>query len=230
MRLQPRLAALAAVAAVALTGCAGDPAPDPGTVEPPGATVPATTLPAEPAPVPPAPPGGTAAPGVTQPSDVYGPGCAQLPVDGPGSAPGAADDPVGTVARDNPLLGTLFAGLTAAGLVDPLNDPSAEYTVFAPADTAFRDLPPGTLESLLADPAAQLTDVLTYHVVPQRYDAQGLAEAGTVTTLQGADLAITGEPTALTIDEQERATVLCGNIPAANATVFVIDTVLMPPA
>ena len=62
------------------------------------------------------------------------------------------------------------------------------------------------------------------------YDAQGLADARTVTTLQGADLTITGEPTALVIDEQERATVLCGNIPAANATVFVIDAVLVPPA
>jgi uncharacterized surface protein with fasciclin (FAS1) repeats len=100
--------------------------------------------------------------------------------------------------------------------------------VFAPANTAFDALPPGTLDQLLADPQGQLTTILTYHVVPQRYDAQGLADAGTVTTVQGTDLTITGEPGSLVIDEQEQASVLCGNISTANGTVFVIDKVLMP--
>ncbi|WP_225920591.1 fasciclin domain-containing protein [Pseudonocardia oceani] len=168
--------------------------------------------------------------GVTQTSDIYGPGCTEVPTEGEGSAQGMVDDPVGTAAGNNPLLSTLATAVAAANLGDTLNDTSASYTVFAPANSAFESLPPGTLDSLLADPSGQLTDILTYHVVPQRYDAQGLADAGTVATVQGESLTITGEPMSLTIDEQEQATVLCGNIPTANATVFVIDTVLMPPA
>lgn len=102
--------------------------------------------------------------------------------------------------------------------------------MFAPANAAFEALPAGTLDSLLADPQGRLTEILTYHVVPERYDAEGLAETGTVTTVQGDQLVISGEPTELVIDEQEQAAVLCGNIPTANATVFVVDQVLMPPA
>lgn len=225
MRRLPRLAALGAVTAltIALGGCADDPAADPVTPEAPPATAPAAT----PSPTP----GGSAeaGSGVTQTSDIYGPGCAQVPTEGEGSAQGMVDDPVGTAAANNPLLSDLAAALTAADLGDTLNDPSAQYTVFAPANSAFEALPTGTLDMLLPDPAGQLTDILTYHVVPERYDAEGLAEAGTVTTVQGEELTITGEPMSLTIDEQEQATVLCGNIPTANATVFVIDTVLMPP-
>ena len=65
-------------------------------------------------------------------------------------------------------------------------------------------------------------------MVPQRYDAQGLADAGTVTTVQGGELTVSGEPGSLVIDEQEQASVVCGNIATANGTVFVIDKVLMP--
>ena len=153
--------------------------------------------------------------GTTQISDIYGPGCAQVPTEGEGSAQGVVDDPVGTAASDNPLLGTLTTAVAEAGLVDTLNDGSAAYTVFAPADPAFEAPPAGTLDTLSADP-------------------DGQRKAGTVTTVQGEQLAITGEPTTLTIDEQEQeqeqASVLCGNIPAANATVSVIDAVQMPPA
>lgn len=223
MRNLPRLAALgaAAVMTFAVSGCGGD--ADPAAPEAPAPMAPPTTMPSM--------PGGTAAPGsgVTQTSDIYGPGCAEVPTEGEGSAEGMVDDPVGTAAGNNPLLSTLATAVGAANLGDTLNDASASYTVFAPANSAFEALPPGTLDSLLADPSGQLTDILTYHVVPQRYTAQELAEAGTVTTVQGEDVTITGEPMSLTIDEQEQATVLCGNIPTANATVFVIDTVLMPP-
>ncbi|WP_300007571.1 fasciclin domain-containing protein [Pseudonocardia sp.] len=222
MNRLPRLAALGAAAAltVALSGCGEDAAPTPAA---PDTTAPTTSQ---------SMPSGTAAAGsgVTQTSDIYGPACDQVPTEGEGSAEGMVDDPVGTAASNNPLLGTLTTAVTEAGLVDTLNDPNAAYTVFAPADPAFEALPAGTLDMLLAEPEGQLSEILTYHVVPERYDAQGLAEAGTVTTVQGENLTITGEPMSLTIDEQEQASVLCGNIPTANATVFVIDTVLMPPA
>jgi uncharacterized surface protein with fasciclin (FAS1) repeats len=208
----PRLAALTAVAAltVSLAGCADEEVP--------------------PSAAPPPPLGAPPLPGeVTDPAQgVYGPGCDQVPASGEGSAAGMADDPIGTAAANNPLVSRLVEAAQAAGLVDTLNDPNASYTVFAPANTAFDALPPGTLDQLLADPQGQLTTILTYHVVPQRYDAQGLADAGTVTTVQGTDLTITGEPGSLVIDEQEQASVLCGNISTANGTVFVIDKVLMP--
>jgi uncharacterized surface protein with fasciclin (FAS1) repeats len=138
------------------------------------------------------------------------------------------DDPVGTAVTNNPLLSRAAQAVEAAGLTDTLNDPNASYTVFAPADSAFEALPPGTVDQLLADPQGQLREILTYHVVPQRYDSQGLADAGTVTTVQGTELTISGESPSLVIDQQEQASVLCGNLPTTNATVFVIDKVLMP--
>lgn len=214
-----RLAVIGATAALslALSGCAaGEEAADPAATAPSDTTTAPTTS-AE-----------AGAGGVTEIADIYGPACAQVPTEGEGSAQGMIDDPVGTAASNNPLLSTLTQAVQAAGLVDTLNDPEAAYTVFAPANSAFEALPAGTLDELLADPQGRLTEILTYHVMPERYDAEGLAEAGTVTTVQGDELVITGEPTELVIDEQQQASVLCGNIPTANATVFVIDDVLMP--
>ncbi|MHA6783276.1 fasciclin domain-containing protein [Pseudonocardia saturnea] len=222
MKNLPRLAALGATAALtlALTGCATSEEPADPAAAAPGAG--AVT----------APPTGEAAAGqgVTAIPDIYGPACAQVPTEGEGSAEGMVDDPVGTAASNNPLLSTLTRAVQAAGLVDTLNDPDAAFTVFAPANAAFEALPASALDQLLADPQGRLTDILTYHVVPERYDAEGLAAAGTVTTVQGDQLVVSGDATELVIDEQEQASVLCGNIPTANATVFVIDTVLMPQA
>ncbi|MGH3933551.1 MAG: fasciclin domain-containing protein [Pseudonocardiaceae bacterium] len=219
-----RLAVLGTVIGmtVALGACAQGPGADPGTATtsaPPGGAQ-ATGTPA---------PGEGANTGVTDVGDIYGPGCDQVPLQGEGSALGMVDDPVGTAASNNPLLSSLVQAVGAADLVDTLNDPNASFTVFAPANSAFESVPAATLSELMANPN-QLRDILTYHVIPQRYDAAGLAAAGQVTTVQGKQLTITGEPGSLVIDEQERAKVLCGNIPTANATVFVIDRVLIPPA
>lgn len=223
MQKPARTAALGAAAALTmvLAGCGSDTAPDTGAAPPPDPTTSSSATPTA---------TDGAEPGVTEVSDIYGPACDQVPTEGEGSAEGMVDDPVGTAASNNPLLSTLAQAATAAGLVDTLNDSGASYTVFAPANQAFEALPPGTVDELLADPQGQLTDILTYHVVPERYAAEGLAEARAVTTVQGDELTISGEPMSLTVDEQEQAMVLCGNIPTANATVFVIDTVLMPPA
>ena len=149
---------------------------------------------------------------------------------GEGSAQGMVDDPVGTAASNNPLLSTLADTVEAAKLVDILNDPDAQYTVFAPANSAFEELEassPGITDALLAEPEGKLTTVLTYHLIPQRYDAQGLVDAGSVQSVQGM-VEITGTPDAPVINGSTN--VACGNIPTANATVFVIDSVLMPPA
>lgn len=170
------------------------------------------------------------APGVTTAEDVYGPGCSQVPTDpnNEGSVQGMIDDPVGTAASNNPLLTSLTKAVQTAGLVDTLNKPEAQYTVFAPADPAFEALPADTLTALLNDPAKkeQLRNILTYHVVPERMDAAALGEAGTVETVQGEQVTIEGSGRDITVSG---AKVLCGNVPTANATVFVVDEVLMPP-
>ena len=167
--------------------------------------------------------------GVTTADDVFGPGCANVPTDpkDEGSVQGMIDDPVGTAASNNPLLTKLTKAVQTAGLVDTLNKPDAGYTVFAPADPAFDALPPETLRSLLEDPAKKqdLQSILTYHVVPKRMDAAGLVAAGSVDTVQGGKVQIGGSPEAPTVNGAE---VLCGNVPTANATVFVVDQVLQP--
>ncbi|OLT40333.1 fasciclin [Saccharomonospora sp. CUA-673] len=173
--------------------------------------------------------GGRMKDGVTTADDVFGPGCADVPSDpnDEGSVQGMVDDPVGTAASNNPLLTKLTAAVKAAGLVDTLNKQDAHYTVFAPADPAFDQLPPKTLKALLEDPSMKkdLQSTLTYHVVPKRMDAEELTEAGSVETVQGGKVEIGGSAKAPTVNGAE---VLCGNVPTANATVFVIDKVLQP--
>lgn len=168
--------------------------------------------------------------GVTTAQDVFGPGCSQVPTDpnDPGSVQGMVDDPVGTAASNNPLLKKLTAAVQAAGLGDTLNKSDAQYTVFAPADPAFDAIPPEQLQTMLTDPAQKekLTSLLTYHVVPQRLDADGLAQTKTVDTVQGGKVTVEGSGDQMKVNG---ASVLCGNVPTANATVFVVDKVLMPP-
>jgi uncharacterized surface protein with fasciclin (FAS1) repeats len=174
----------------------------------------------------------TSGDGVTTVDDIFGPACSQVPTEGEGSAQGMVDDPVGTAASNNPLLTTLVTAVTQANLVDTLNDPSATYTVLAPANPAFEALPAGTLDAVLADQEL-LTTILTYHVAGTRSDADGLIEAGTFESLQGGAVEVGGTadaPTFKGIGNASPATNLCGNIPTANATVFVIDQVLMPTA
>lgn len=221
MRKIQRLAAVGALAGltIALGACANQEEPAAGG----GDT-------GNQAPAPQPPTTETTAPsgdGATTIQDIFGPACSQVPTEGEGSAQGMVDDPVGTAASNNPLLTTLTQTVGAANLVDTLNAPDAQYTVFAPANSAFEALPPGTVDTLLQDPGGDLTTILTYHVIPQRYDAQGLVEAGSVQSVQGAPVEITGTPDAPMING---ANVACGNIPTSNATVFVIDQVLMPPA
>ncbi|HKR52673.1 MAG TPA: fasciclin domain-containing protein [Pseudonocardiaceae bacterium] len=172
--------------------------------------------------------------GMTQISDIFGPACSQVPATGEGSAQGMVDDPVATAASNNPLLKTLTAAVTAANLGDTLNSAEA-LTVFAPADPAFADLEtktPGITKQLTTDPNvaspdSKLATILKYHVVGKRYNAAGLVSAGSVESLQGDKVTISGTETAPTVNG---AQVLCGNIPTKNATVFVIGQVLSPPA
>lgn len=172
--------------------------------------------------------------GVTKISDIFGPGCSKVPTEGPGSAQGMVNDPVATAASHNPLLTTLTKAVTAANLVDTLNSAPA-LTVFAPDDAAFQQLEsqhPGTITQLttapdVASPNGKLAKILTYHVVGTRYDAASLVQAGTVDSLEGAKITIGGTAAAPTVNG---ISVVCGNIPTKNATVFVIGQVLSLPA
>lgn len=154
---------------------------------------------------------------------VFGTACATVPADGPGSFSGMATDPVATAASNNPALSTLVTAVTAAGLGDSLNSADG-ITVFAPLDDAFAAMDKATLDKALADPTGLLTTVLTYHVVSGRLAPDQLA--GTHETLQGDTLEVTGSGEDFTVNGT--AKVVCGNVPTANATVYLIDGVLLP--
>jgi uncharacterized surface protein with fasciclin (FAS1) repeats len=153
----------------------------------------------------------------------FGPGCAGVPTSGEGSVEGMADDPVATAASNNPLLTTLTSAVTQADLVDTLNSAEA-ITVFAPTDDAFAKIDPATIEKLKTDKDL-LTGILTYHVVPGQ--ASPAKVVGTHKTVQGADVNVTGEGNGLKVND---AGLVCGGVSTANAQVYMIDTVLMPPA
>jgi len=154
-------------------------------------------------------------------SGPFGPGCSAVPTSGEGSVEGMADDPVATAASNNPLLTTLVKAVTAADLVDTLNSAEA-LTVFAPTDDAFAKIPAKDLNALLAD-KEQLTTVLTHHVVEGKLSPEDVA--GEHTTLAGDTITVEGSGEEFTVGE---ANVICGNVPTANATVYVVDSVLMP--
>jgi uncharacterized surface protein with fasciclin (FAS1) repeats len=152
-----------------------------------------------------------------------GPACSAVPADGAGSFAGMAEDPAATAASNNPLLSTLVSAVGAANLGDTLNGPGP-FTIFAPVNDAFAEIPADTLNAVLAD-VPQLTDILTYHVVPEQMSSTDLIEAGMVTTVEGGELTIEESGDSFTVNG---ANVLCADVPTANATVFLIDTVMMP--
>lgn len=166
----------------------------------------------------------TMTPDGTDPAaQVFGAACSAVPKDGKGSFTGMATDPVATAASNNPLLSTLVTAVTEAGLVDTLNS-APEVTVFAPTNDAFAKIPADTLKQVLADKPT-LTKILTNHVVSGKLSPEQLA--GSQTTLAGTTLAVEGSGESFTVGK-EKANILCGNVPTANATVYIVDTVLMP--
>jgi uncharacterized surface protein with fasciclin (FAS1) repeats len=145
-----------------------------------------------------------------------------------GTLEGMTDDPVGTAASNNPVLTTLTQAVTAANLVDTLNSAPA-LTVFAPTDCAFAAADPATIEAALADPTGLLTTVLGFHVVPgEQLDAAALAGETSLTTLTGEELSISVSGDTVTVGDQ--AEVVVPDIQTANATVHLIDTVMVPPS
>jgi uncharacterized surface protein with fasciclin (FAS1) repeats len=155
----------------------------------------------------------------------FGSGCASVPKSGGGSFTGMATAPVATAASANPLLSTLVAAVKAAGLVDTLNSAS-NITVFAPDNAAFAKIPAATLKGILAN-KAELTKILTYHVASGRYTPAQLASGAKIKTLEGGTVTPAMMAGSYTVNG---ASVVCGNVQTANATVYIINTVMTPPS
>jgi uncharacterized surface protein with fasciclin (FAS1) repeats len=210
MRIRPiTTVAVLAASALALSACGGD---DSSSTASGSSSPPAMT---------------SAAPSMSAGTETaqFGAGCSAVPTSGKGSFSGMATDPVATAASNNPVLSTLVAAVKQAGLVDSLNT-AQDITVFAPTNDAFAKIPKATLDKVLAD-KAMLTKILTYHVVPQQLAPTQLA--GTFPTLEKQDVTVSGTGTAFTVGS-DKANVVCGNVKTANATVYIVDSVLMPPA
>ena len=153
-------------------------------------------------------------------------------------APAEAQGTIVAVAQGAGDFSTLVAAVQAAGLVDTLNG-SGPFTVFAPTDAAFDKVPAATREALLAPAGkADLTQILTYHVVAGRVDAATLTqqiqagggsaalttvEGGTLTARAGADGSVT-----LTDENGGVARVVQTDVAASNGVIHAIDTVVMP--
>jgi uncharacterized surface protein with fasciclin (FAS1) repeats len=161
--------------------------------------------------------------GSTSTTSDFGSGCASVPKSGAGSFSGMSTAPVATAASANPVLSTLVTAVKTAGLVDTLNS-AKDITVFAPANSAFAKIPAATLKSVLAN-KAELTKILTYHVASGRITPAQLATGKPIKTLEGGTIAPAGSGTSYTING---ANIVCGNVQTANATVYIIDTVMMP--
>lgn len=164
-------------------------------------------------------------------ADLVGPGCADYAKavpDGSGSVAGMAADPVAVAAGNNPLLKTLTAAVSGklnpkVDLVDTLN--GGEFTVFAPVDDAFAKLPKATVKTLGTPQGAKtLTTVLTYHVVPNQMTPDEIAGTS-LKTVEGDSVKVTGSGDNLKVNG---ANVICGGVKTANATVYLIDSVMMP--
>ena len=212
------VAGLAAVAVLGLSACSGDTSTS-ATAEPASSTIAATSAAPKPMDQP-----------VDPGANLVGPGCADYAAQnptGPASVTGMAQDPVAVAASNNPLLTTLTAAVSGklnpnVNLVDTLN--GSEFTVFAPTDAAFAKIDPATIEKLKTD-SNLLSSILTYHVVPGQ--ASPAQVTGIHKTVQGGEVNVTGMGTSLKVNN---AGVVCGGVRTANATVYLIDTVLMPPA
>jgi uncharacterized surface protein with fasciclin (FAS1) repeats len=182
------------------------------------------------------PAGSSAAPAesaIAAPPATEGPigaGCDVLPAEGPGSLAALATTPAGAAVSTNPQLSTLTQAVLAAHLVDVVNT-RADITVLAPTNAAFDALGPDAVPALVAD-VPRLTTVLTHHVLSGRLGPEELA--GEHRTLQGDTVTVTGSGESFSVAADQTlagaapATVVCGNVPTANATVYFIDQVLAP--
>jgi uncharacterized surface protein with fasciclin (FAS1) repeats len=161
----------------------------------------------------------------------FGADCSAVPPTGEGSFAGMADDRVATAGSHNPGMTAWTAAVGAAHLGASF-DAQEDVTVLAPVDAAFAAVPRDSMRTLVAD-TPRLTAVLTHHVLQGRLAPEQLA--GTHTTLNNDQVTIEVSPEAFTVAAEgtamgTAARVICGNVQTVNATVYLIDQVLAPPA
>ena len=159
----------------------------------------------------------TATPSSATPSSAT-PSAAMTP-----SSMSMASGTIADVVSKDPQFSTLLAALKAAGLDKTLAG-KGPFTVFAPTNAAFAKVPKAALDALLKN-KAQLTKVLTYHVVPGSVTAAQVTKLKTAKTVEGSSVKITVMGSNVMID---KAKVTKTDIKASNGVIHVIDTVLMP--
>lgn len=138
----------------------------------------------------------------------------------------AADDIVDT-AKSTGTFKTLTAALDAAGKTEMLKE-KGPYTVFAPSDEAFAQLPKGTVEELLKpENKAKLGKILAYHVIEGKAVMAADVKAMKAKTANGSELDIKVSGDTVTVND---AKVVKADVKASNGVIHVIDKVLMPPA
>jgi uncharacterized surface protein with fasciclin (FAS1) repeats len=125
------------------------------------------------------------------------------------------------IAVSNDNFTTLVAAVQAAGLVEALQSPGP-FTVFAPVDAAFANLPPGTVQTLVQNPP-QLARILKFHVVSGKLTQADLAKVSSVESLEGSPIPINCKDTF----EVKNATVIAADIEADNGIIHVIDRVIL---
>lgn len=155
----------------------------------------------------------------------FGPGCSMLPQNGNGSAAQMAHENVTTAVENNPNLSILADAIKKTDLTNTLNG-LKRSTVFVPTNDAFNKLGATKRDALLND-SAQLKKVLTYHVVENKKITKAQLPHGTFTTLEGSTLTTSGSGDSFKVNGS--VPIACGNIPTKNATVYIIDGVLVPP-
>jgi uncharacterized surface protein with fasciclin (FAS1) repeats len=156
-------------------------------------------------------------------SKPFGPACSAVPSSGSGSFTGMSTAPVATAASNNPVLSTLVTAVKKADLVDTLNSAKG-ITVFAPENSAFAAIPSATLTKVLAN-KAELTKILTYHVVSGKVSTSDFSMGSQEKTLEGGKVTLGKMGSTYTVNG---AKVVCGDVTTANATVYIIGSVLMP--
>jgi len=135
-------------------------------------------------------------------------------------------DIIDTAAADGRFQ-TLVAGVQAAELTETLKS-EGPFTVFAPTDDAFAQLPEGTLETLLMPENKQtLTDILLYHVVAGNVMAADVVNLESAATVFGKDVTVKSDMGNVYIND---AQIIITDIETSNGTIHVIDSVLLPPA
>jgi uncharacterized surface protein with fasciclin (FAS1) repeats len=206
------LAVIAAAVALTATACASTASST--SAVPPGSSATAVTTPQAAA---------SPSESMVETAGTIGTDCGMIPATGMGSVHGMAMDPVVTAASHNPLITTLAAEITKAELTATLNS-AKSITVFAPDNQAFKNLTAHDMAMMSG--MTELAKILKYHVVTGRITPAELAHGMTLTTLEGSQLKTSRMGS---LYEVNTANVTCGNLHTANATVYIINTVLMPP-